>query len=115
MPARSGLPYATLEPIVGSVLDEGQEAVLRLLSQQEGSLYLDDWHAMDPESRDLVSRLRQLKPSLSVVIASNQAPPFSVDGSLELGPLTADALAPYPNAWQKTGGMPSLVGALFAR
>jgi len=111
LPARSGLPYATLEPLVGELLEEGQEAVLRFLSRQQGSLLFDDWHYIDPESRDLIGRLRNLRPSLEVILASDQNAPFNVDGSLELSPLTAASLAAYPEAWEKTGGMPLLVGA----
>ncbi len=111
LPARFGLPYATLEPLVGQVLSEGQEAVLRFLSQQEGTLLFDDWHYIDPESRELIERLHKLKPKVKVIIASAQSAPFNVGGSLELSPLTEASLAPYPEAWPKTGGMPHLVGA----
>jgi tetratricopeptide (TPR) repeat protein len=48
-----------------------------------------------------------------VVISSRQPPPFAVDLRLELAPLPPEALAAYPHAWERTGGLPALVEAFL--
>ena len=47
--ARSGLPYATLEPFVGTAFSDGEEAMLRQLAKLQGTLLVDGWHQMDVE------------------------------------------------------------------
>lgn len=107
--AQSGLPFATLEPLVGEVVQRGSEAILRRLLRQEGMLKLDDWEQADPESQDVFKKLRNLKGSLRVVIASSQPPAFAVNKLIELSPLTSEHLE--NTLWEQTGGVPSLVGA----
>lgn len=108
---RMGLPYATLEPLLGNALGEGEELLLRKLAKLEGTLLLDNWEHTDPESQNLLRRLRGLRPNLRVVLASRQDPPFEVDELLELAPLKPEALSAHPGAFEATGGLPALVGA----
>ncbi len=107
--AQSGLPFATLEPLVGEVIQNGSEAILKRLLRQEGLLKIDDWEQADAESQDLLKRLRGLKGTLKVVISGVQPPAFAVDTLLELNPLESEHLA--SELWQRTGGVPRLVGA----
>ncbi len=109
--ARAGLPYATLEPFVGTALSDGEEAMLRMLAKLQGVLLIDGWHQMDIESQNVLQRLRQLRPSLKVVVASRDAPPFEVEHLLELTTISQDVLAAHAGAWEATGGVPALVGA----
>jgi tetratricopeptide (TPR) repeat protein len=106
---QAGLPFATLEPLIGEVVQSGSEAILRRLLRQEGILKLDDWEQADPESQDVFKKLRNLKGTLRVVIASSQPPAFAVHKFIELSPLTNEHLE--SNLWEQTGGVPSLVGA----
>ena len=113
---RAGLPYATLEPLLGQafadgVLEEGEAGVLRRLAGETGTWLIDNWEWMDPESQALLRRLHDLRPQLRVVIASRDAPALQLDGSLELGPLSAEDLSQHPGLFEATGGLPSLVGA----
>lgn len=112
LPARSGLPYATLEPLLGPALSS-PEALLRTLSNQEGLWLVDGWNRMDAESRELLHRLRGLRSKARVVVASRNKPPFEPDAAFELGPLSAAELAAYPGAYEATGGLPALAGAFL--
>lgn len=109
--ARSGLPYATLEPLLGSELGEGEGMLLRRLARLGDTLLIDGWEGADPESQQLLGRLRGLRPALRVVVASREAPSLEPDLLLELGPLPAKALQAHPGAWEATGGLPALVEA----
>ncbi|MGL4608398.1 MAG: tetratricopeptide repeat protein [Trueperaceae bacterium] len=106
---QSGLPYATLEPLVGETVNQGSEAILRRLLRQEGCLKLDGWEHIDPESQALFKRLRIHRSNLKVIIASTEAPAFAVDKLLELSPLSQEDLE--SELWERTGGVPSLVSA----
>ncbi|MDW8424406.1 MAG: SARP family transcriptional regulator [Meiothermus sp.] len=110
LPARSGLPYATLEPLLESV-QGGEEVLLRRLAALGESLLLDGWEEMDPESRRLLVRLRGLRPRGRAIVAGQGEPPFAVDGLLELEPLREEALQAFPGAFEATGGLPALVAA----
>ncbi len=110
---RSGLPYATLEPLLGATLGQGDEAMLRRLAGSEGTWLIDSWEWSDPESQLLLRRLRDLRSRARVVVASRERPLFRVDVELELGPLPEDALQRFPRAWERTEGIPSLVGAFL--
>jgi tetratricopeptide (TPR) repeat protein len=111
LPGRMGLPYATLEPLVSDLLNDGAEAILRRLSKHEKTLCIDDWENIDPESQDILKRLRTLKPNLKVMISATSAPPFAVDVLLELSTLPRETLEATSELWEKTGGVPKLVGA----
>ena len=106
---RSGLPYATLEPLVGAALGEGEGAILQRLLKLEGRWLFDNWSRIDEASQQVLVRLRELRPRASVVITSRESPPFPVDVRLELGPIPKEALE--PDAWKKTQGLPALVEA----
>lgn len=109
LPARAGLPYVTLEPWLKRV-QGGEEALLRQALSLREHLLLDGWEQMDPESRQLLCRLRSLHPPIRVVVSGQGEPPFSVDKLLELEPLSPQELAGYPRAYEATGGVPALVG-----
>ena len=113
LPAREGLPYATLEPLLGETLAANETVMIKRLAGNEGVLLLDDWGKADEESRRLLIRLRQLRPRLSAVIASDGAPGLPVDVEISLGPLSGEALGPYADSLEQTGGLPELVGALM--
>ncbi len=113
LPARSGLPYATLEPLLGSTIEDGEELILRKLSKLEGVWLLDPWEWMDQESQKILRRLRDVRPSSKVIIASREKASFRVDLELELGSLSPNDLQRYPEAWEKTEGLPALVGAFL--
>ncbi|MEX2534228.1 MAG: tetratricopeptide repeat protein [Trueperaceae bacterium] len=113
LPARTGLPYATLELLLGESLGENETVMMKHLGGRSGFWLFDDWEQSDEESRQLLLKLRQLRPRARVVIASREPPALPVDVVLTLGPLSDEALGPYPNALEQTGGLPGLVGALL--
>lgn len=106
---RAGLPFVTLEPLVGDALSNGKEAIVQRLLKQEGRLLLDDWELIDPESREILERLRTLRSKLEVIITGRETLPFSVDVMIDLQPLSQTALETA--LYSQTGGVPRLVGA----
>lgn len=108
---RTGLPYATLEPLLGRALGQDEEALLRALSQTKGPLLLDGWERADLESRQLMMRLRDSGRSPAVIVASREPPALEPEMLLELLPLTPEALRDFPGAFEQTGGLPVLVEA----
>ena len=106
---RSGLPYATLAPLVGPSLQAGEAAMLGHMLKLEGRWLFDNWSRIDEASQRVLVRLRELRPRASVVITSRESPPFPVDVRLELGSISKEALE--PDAWEKTQGLPALVEA----
>lgn len=119
LPARSDLPYASLEPVLAGLLGQSEQTMLHSLRQAQGTWLLDDWQRFDPESRSLISQLRSLRPNLRLVIGSSEALPFKVDMQLELGPLSFETMSresfeAHQDTWERTGGLPSLLGALLS-
>lgn len=110
LPARSGLPFATLEPLLRD-LEGGEEAVLRRLARSSESLLVDGWSDCDPESRQVLVRLRNLRPALRIVISDEGEPPFAPEELMELGPLSTAELQPFAGAMEATDGLPALVEA----
>lgn len=111
LPSRAGLPYATLEPLLGGTLGQNETSLLKGLSGISGTWLFDDWELMDQESRLLLTRLRSLRPLAKVIVASKESPPFDVEVELELSTISCEALGELPDAWEQTGGLPELVGA----
>lgn len=111
LPARAGLPYATLEKLLGDKVNQGEALMLGQLLSYRGLWLIDDWENIDPESQKLLRNLRELHPEMSVVISSQHDPAIKVDDLIELGPLSAEELQDYPEAWEKTAGLPYLVAA----
>jgi tetratricopeptide (TPR) repeat protein len=111
--ARSGLPYATLEPLLGNVLESGEELMLRKLAKLEGVYIFDPWEWMDEESQKLLHRLRDVKPEAKIIIGSREEAAFRVDVEIELSSLTEKDLQRFQGAWEKTEGLPALVGAFL--
>ena len=108
--ARNGLPYATLEALTDH-LEGGEDAVLRRLQQAKLDFILDDWHQVDPESQRLLIRLHALQPACRVVLAGVGESPVQGAAQIDLAPLTAEELSPFPGAYEATDGVPALVGA----
>ncbi len=104
LPARSGLPYATLEPLLGEMTTQGPETILKRLTKQQGTLCLDDWEHADQESQQMLVKLRNLRSSLTVVISSSESPPLPIDTLIELSPLPRELLEPHQELWETTGG-----------
>ncbi len=113
LPARSGLPYATLELQLGSSVNEGEETMLRHLVKLKGTYLVDGWEAMDSESQNLLKRLRGLKPNLKMIISSREEAALDVDLILELDIIPKEEVEPYTEIWQKAEGVPALIGALL--
>ncbi len=111
LPGRFGLPYVTLEPLVGELIAEGASSILQALRHRSDLWLLDNWERIDPESQNLLKRLCELGCAARVVISSREQAAFTVDLALELNPLTPEMLSPYPGAWEKTHGLPSFVEA----
>jgi tetratricopeptide (TPR) repeat protein len=111
--ARSGLPYATLEPLLGTSLESGEELMLRKLSKLEGVYIFDPWEWMDEESQKLLRRLRDVKPEAKIILGSREEAAFRVDVEIELASLTEKDLQRFEGAWEKTEGLPALVGAFL--
>jgi tetratricopeptide (TPR) repeat protein len=111
--ARAGLPYATLEPLLGTTLESGEELMLRKLSKLEGTYLFDPWEWMDEESQKLLRRLRDVKPAANIIIASRQEAAFRVDTEIELASLKKADLQRFEGAWEQTEGLPALVGAFL--
>ncbi|MCX7784353.1 MAG: tetratricopeptide repeat protein [Meiothermus sp.] len=109
LPVRLGLPYATLEPLLGQEV-EGSH-LLRRLAGLEGTWLLDGWEGMDPESRELLEKLRRLGTQARVIVASTGEPPFAADLRLDLASFSEKELLAYPGAYEATGGLPALLGA----
>ena len=111
LPGRPGLPYATLEPLIGSALEGGEGTLLARLRTFEGAWLIDNWNRVDSESQQLLTRLRGAGGRAKVVVTSREPPPFEVDVLLDLGPLSPGELGAYPGLWERTRGLPALVGA----
>jgi tetratricopeptide (TPR) repeat protein len=111
--ARSGLPYATLEPLLGTSLESGEELMLRKLSKLEGVYIFDPWEWMDEESQKLLRRLRDVKPEAKIILGSREGAAFRVDTEIELSSLTEKDLQRFQGAWARTEGLPALVGAFL--
>ena len=114
--ARSGLPYATLNSLLGDPVGDAATVLRRAAHAAEhlgGPLLLDDWPLMDPESQNLLLRLARLRPGCVVVLTGPGEAALPVDLSLELDILSAADLSAFPAAHTVTGGVPALVGAFL--
>ena len=111
IPARTGLPYATLQPLLGDSIITDDRVAFEKLSRLNGTLLLDGWSQMDSESQILLKKLRGIRPPLRVFITSRTDAVIETELRIELQPLTEAVLEPYPGIWEVTGGLPSLVEA----
>lgn len=111
LPARSGLPYASLEPLLAGHPEAEPPAWRQLLSTVPGVWLIDDWEQLDEASRALLSQLRSVHVNATVIISSTQAPPFPADQHITIGPLPSAALEALEQGWERTGGLPRLVAA----
>lgn len=110
LPARSGLPYATLEPLLGAVVRAGDPSILRRLLEIRGTVCIDDWEAADTDSREILKRLRKLNPEASFVIGSHDPPELPVHHLVMLRALPSTTLD-SGDSWEQTRGIPHLVAA----
>lgn len=108
--ARTGLPFATLEPLLGEI-DDNQTLLLRKLTELREPLLLDDWEKIDPESQALLQLLKKSGPEYPVLITSSEAAPFKTDLQVELHPLTEQELMDHAGVYEATSGTPALVNA----
>lgn len=113
LPARAGLPYATLEPLLADAATTEPAYLRNLLMAQTGAWLLDDWERIDDASRDLLTALRDVHVRATVFVASGEAPPFPVDQVLNVGLLPREAVASLEQGWERTGGLPGLVSAVM--
>ena len=113
LPGRSGLPFATVAPLVGRALQEGEGGVLYKLREIQGTLAIDNWELVDAESRRVLQKLYEVGSAARVVVSSRQNPPFKLDTRVELGPLSREDLSTVPGAWEKTQGLPAFVDAFL--
>ena len=116
LPGRTGLPYATLEPLLGTALQEGEGAALQALAAMDGVWLIDNWERVDAPSQALLGKLRDLRPKARLIIASRDNAPaetMHVDMRLELSPLSERALQNHTGAWEHTQGVPALVEAFL--
>ncbi len=111
--AKRGLPYATLEAVLGNTISEGKELMLRKLANTTGALLIDGWEWIDPESQELLKELRHLGTKAKIIISSAEKAQINTDLKIELGPIKQKALAKLDKAWEKTEGLPILVGAFL--
>lgn len=103
------LPLGTLGP----VLEGHEHDPLPRLGQLDW-LLIDGWEHVDAESRRWLSQLRLTRLPPRVVLTSRHPPTLEVQHVLELGPLSAEALAAHSGLWEETGGLPLLVAARLA-
>ena len=113
LPGRSGLPYATLETLIQPVLHEGESSILQHLRTLEGLWLIDNWERVDEESKELLRRLQAAGFQARAVISARDSTSFTPNCNLKLGPLSPEALAAHPGAWEKTKGLPAFVDAFL--
>ena len=111
LPGRSGLPFATVAPLVGRALQDGEGGVLHKLREVQGTLLIDNWELVDAESQRVLQKLFETGSAARFVVSSRQGPAFKLDTRVELGPLSREDLTEVPGAWEKTQGLPAFVDA----
>ncbi len=113
LPARAGLPYATLEPLIGDTASNDAAGLRSLLRQLDGVWLVDDWDRIDDASREMLLSLRDVHIHATVIVSSTGPPPFPVELQLTLGPLPREVLVTLEQGWERTGGLPPLVAAVL--
>jgi DNA-binding SARP family transcriptional activator/tetratricopeptide (TPR) repeat protein len=108
VPARSGLPYATLEPLIQS-FDGGEYGILKQLRNLQGGFLFDDWENIDNESQDLIIRASELHYDCKILIASSTVSVFKVNCCVNLRDFSSSEI--NNELSELTDGIPSLVGA----
>jgi tetratricopeptide (TPR) repeat protein len=111
--AKSGTPYATLEPLLKDFDDSDQELIANRLARAQGMFLVDDWESIDPESQALLIQVQRLRPRGCWVIASNVQPVFRAEISIQLGLLNSNELQNHAGLYELTAGIPALIGAHF--
>ena len=111
LPGRIGLPYASLEPLLGDTIQDGESSILQKLRQQRSSILIDDWERVDDESQQILKRLHDLGTNARIIVSSRKTAPFKTDVLIDLQTIPKQALERYPGAWEKTQGLPSFIEA----
>lgn len=115
LPGRSGLPYATLEPLLKPVLHEGQASIVEHLRHLEGLWLIDNWERVDTESKELILKLKNAGFAAKVVISSRHRNTYNPDLFIELAPLSPQDLSDFPDMWEQTKGLPTFVDAFLRK
>ncbi|GAA0498085.1 hypothetical protein [Deinococcus depolymerans] len=110
LPARSGLPLATLEPLSPHPLGSAADA-LNLLRDTRLKLALDDWEDMDDTTRAALTLAARQHPGATIAITARQPPALPTHHHLPLHSLTEHDLHAHPGAHAATGGHPTLLAA----
>ncbi|MCD0165462.1 hypothetical protein [Deinococcus sp. 12RED42] len=110
LPARSGLPLATLEPLSAHPLGSAADA-LNLLRDTRLKLALDDWEDMDDTTRATLTLAARQHPGATIAITARQPPALPTHHHLPLHSLTEHDLQGHPGAHAATGGHPTLLAA----
>ncbi|WP_221089148.1 hypothetical protein [Deinococcus aquaedulcis] len=112
LPARAGLPLATLEPLsprpLGSV-----EGALNLLRDPRLKVAVDDWEDTDDATRAALTLAARQRPGATLIVAARQPPAILTPYHVPLYPLSAADLQGHPGAHAATGGHPALLQAFL--
>ncbi|MCD0169640.1 hypothetical protein [Deinococcus sp. 23YEL01] len=110
LPARSGLPLATLEPLSAHPLGSAADA-LNLLRDTRLKLALDDWEDMDDTTRATLTLAVRQHPGATIAITARQPPALPTHHHIPLHSLTEHDLQGHPGAHAATGGHPTLLAS----
>lgn len=110
LPARSGLPLATLEPLSPHPPCSAADA-LNLLRDTRLKLALDDWEDMDDTTRATLTLAARQHPGATIAITARQPPALPTHHHIPLHSLTEHDLQGHPGAHAATGGHPTLLAA----
>ncbi|GGS20267.1 hypothetical protein [Deinococcus knuensis] len=110
LPARSGPPLATLQPLSAHPLSSAADA-LNLLRDTRLKLALDDWEDMDDATRTVLTLAARQHPGATLAITARQPPALPTPHHLPLHALTEHDLQAHPGAHAATGGHPTLLAA----
>ncbi|MFW8627560.1 hypothetical protein [Deinococcus sp. ME38] len=110
LPARSGLPLATLEPLSPHPPGSAADA-LNLLRDTRLKLALDDWEDMDDTTRATLTLAARQHPGATIAITARQPPALPTHHHIPLHSLTEHDLHAHPGAHAATGGHPTLLAS----
>lgn len=110
LPARGGLPLATLAPLSAHPLGSAADA-LNLLRDTRLKLALDDWEDMDDTTRAALTLAARQHPGATIAITARQPPALPTHHHIPLHSLTEHDLHAHPGAHAATGGHPTLLAS----
>ncbi|WP_146160740.1 hypothetical protein [Deinococcus arcticus] len=112
LPARAGLPLATLDPLSPRPLGSVAEA-LNLLRDPRLKVAIDDWEDTDDATRAALTLAARQRPGAALIVAARQPPAVLTPHHVPLYPLSAAELQGQPGAHVATGGHPALLQAFL--